>query len=78
MSHGPPGPPARVASERVRQERTWRPRQVFLARRIRLGERPLLFEMPAEEAWDICEALDLQIVETLLTARRGAHRGDQP
>lgn len=36
----------------------------------RIGERPLLFPVPAEEAWDIDTELDWKIVETLL-ARRG-------
>lgn len=45
-------------------------RECFLARRNRLGERPALFEMPADEAWDIDEELDIKIVEALLAMRR--------
>ena len=33
-------------------------RRTLLARRNRLGERPLMFEIPAIEAWDIDEELD--------------------
>ena len=39
------------------------------ARRNRLGERPSLFPMEAEEAWDIDEESDLRMVEFLLTQR---------
>jgi CMP-N-acetylneuraminic acid synthetase len=46
-------------------------RETFLARRNRLGERPALFEMPADEAWDIDEEIDFKIVEFLL-AQRGS------
>jgi CMP-N-acetylneuraminic acid synthetase len=41
-------------------------RQNLAARRNRLGERPYMFEIQAEEAWDIDEELDLSIVELLL------------
>lgn len=41
-------------------------RQNLLARRNRLGERPLLFEIPAAEAWDIDEELDFEIVNFLM------------
>lgn len=41
-------------------------RQNLLARRNRLGERPLLFEIPAAEAWDIDEELDFEIVNYLM------------
>jgi CMP-N-acetylneuraminic acid synthetase len=34
-------------------------RQTLEQRRNRLGERPYLFEIPAAEAWDIDEELDL-------------------
>jgi CMP-N-acetylneuraminic acid synthetase len=40
------------------------------ARRNRLGKRPYLFPMEAEEAWDIDEEPDLRMVEFLLTQRR--------
>jgi CMP-N-acetylneuraminic acid synthetase len=41
-------------------------RQNLLARRNRLGERPLLFEIPAAEAWDIDEELDFAVVDFLM------------
>jgi len=41
-------------------------RQNLLQRRNRLGERPLLFEIQASEAWDIDEELDFAITEFLL------------
>ena len=44
-------------------------RQTLISRRNRLGERPLMFEIPAEEAWDIDEELDFTIAEALLKAR---------
>jgi len=40
-------------------------RQTLLARRNRLGEHPLMFEIPAVEAWDIDEELDFTIAEML-------------
>jgi CMP-N-acetylneuraminic acid synthetase len=42
-------------------------RQTLLARRTRLGERPMMFEIDPPEAWDIDEELDFQIVEFLMT-----------
>lgn len=44
-------------------------RPTLLARRNRLGERPLMFEVPAAEAWDIDEELDFLIADLLLTYR---------
>jgi CMP-N-acetylneuraminic acid synthetase len=38
----------------------------LLARRNRLGERPMMFEIDAAEAWDIDEELDFAITEFLL------------
>jgi CMP-N-acetylneuraminic acid synthetase len=40
-------------------------RQNLLARRNRLGERPMMFEIDAAEAWDIDNELDFQIVNLL-------------
>lgn len=40
-------------------------RQILLERRNRLGERPLMFEIDADEAWDIDNELDFQIVDLL-------------
>jgi len=44
-------------------------RQNLLARRNRLGERPMMFELDASEAWDIDEELDFAIVEFLMSKR---------
>jgi len=41
-------------------------RQILLARRNRLGERPLMFEIPAAEAWDIDDELDFSFVDHML------------
>jgi len=38
-------------------------------RRNRLGERPLMFEIPADEAWDIDEELDFAITNFLMQQR---------
>lgn len=45
-------------------------RETLVTRRNRLGERPLMFEIDANEAWDIDEELDFQIVEFLLEQRQ--------
>jgi len=44
-------------------------RQGMLARQNRIGARPLLFEIGADEAWDIDDPIDFQIVENLLRSR---------
>ncbi len=44
-------------------------RATFLARGNRIGERPLMFEIEAVEAWDVDEELDFQIVEYLMQQR---------
>ena len=41
-------------------------RQTLLSRRNRLGERPLMFEIDAAEAWDIDEELDFAIADFLM------------
>ncbi len=41
-------------------------RQTLVARRNRLGERPMMFEVSAEEAWDIDEELDFRIAEMVV------------
>mgnify|MGYP001765676948 CR=1 FL=1 len=41
-------------------------RQNLLARRNRLGERPMMFEISADEAWDIDDELDFAIVDFLM------------
>lgn len=40
--------------------------QILLARRNRLGDRPMMFEIPAAEAWDIDDELDFDIVNFML------------
>jgi len=47
------------------------PRQTLLSRQNRLGERPLMFEIPADEAWDIDEELDFTVAETLFKQIHG-------
>ena len=42
-------------------------RQTLVDRRNRLGERPMMFEVEAAEAWDIDEELDFEIVNYLMT-----------
>ena len=44
-------------------------RETLLTRRNRLGERPMMFEIDAIEAWDIDEELDFQITAYLLGVR---------
>lgn len=41
-------------------------RQTLLARRNRLGERPMMYELSAAEAWDIDDELDFAVVDTLM------------
>jgi len=41
-------------------------RKTLELRRNRLGERPMLFEIPASEAWDIDEELDFLIADLLV------------
>jgi CMP-N-acetylneuraminic acid synthetase len=38
----------------------------------RIGERPILFEIPRDEAWDIDEEIDFRVVETLYALRSEA------
>ena len=45
-------------------------RENLMRRQNRLGERPLLFEMGADEAWDIDEELDFAITDFLMQQRR--------
>jgi CMP-N-acetylneuraminic acid synthetase len=44
-------------------------RGTLLERRNRLGERPILYEIEAAEAWDIDEEIDFTIVNFLLSER---------
>ena len=45
-------------------------RQNLVQRQNRLGYNPMMFEMQADEAWDIDEELDFRITEFLLLNRR--------
>jgi CMP-N-acetylneuraminic acid synthetase len=47
-------------------------RQILLSRRNRLGERPMLFEIDASEAWDIDQELDFDVVDFLLARLKKA------
>ena len=46
--------------------------QTLRARRNRIGERPLLFEIERSEAWDIDDELDFRIAEFLYAAQEAA------
>lgn len=46
-------------------------RQNLLARRNRLGERPLMFDIDSAEAWDIDNELDFAIVDLIMKRRAG-------
>ena len=45
-------------------------REILMARRNRMGERPLFFEIDREEAWDIDEEIDFRITEFLYLERQ--------
>ena len=45
-------------------------RDTLLTHRNRLGDRPLMFEITASEAWDIDEILDFEIVEFLMNKEK--------
>jgi CMP-N-acetylneuraminic acid synthetase len=45
------------------------PRGGFLERRNRIGEKPRLFVIAPEEAWDVDEEIDVEIVQALLEKR---------
>jgi CMP-N-acetylneuraminic acid synthetase len=49
-------------------------REALTNRRNRLGDRPLMFEIAAEEAWDIDNEIDFQICE-LLIRKQAAEQG---
>lgn len=44
-------------------------RQTLEVRRNRLGERPFMFRMDPEEAWDIDEEMDFRVADLLLSQR---------
>jgi len=45
-------------------------RETLAAKRNRLGDRPYLFEIDADEAWDIDEEIDFKLVDLLIQARK--------
>lgn len=45
-------------------------RENLLKRRNRLGERPLMFEVGADEAWDIDDEMDFEITDFLMRKNR--------
>jgi CMP-N-acetylneuraminic acid synthetase len=51
-------------------------RETLVIEHNRLGRRPYLFEIGAEEAWDIDEEIDFEIVD-LLMSRPSKQIGDQ-
>ena len=44
-------------------------RDLLEERGTRIGSRPLLFEIPPDEAWDIDEEIDFEVATALYTAR---------
>lgn len=50
-------------------------RQILTRQRNRLGDRPLMFEIEASEAWDIDDDLDFQIAEFLMKQRHVQQKG---
>ena len=45
-------------------------REILVKRRHRIGEKPIMFEIDADEAWDIDEELDFAITDFLLRRKR--------
>ncbi len=52
-------------------------REVLERTRRRIGERPLLFEIDAREAWDIDDELDFEVAEFLLARSAAPREGRQ-
>ena len=51
-------------------------RETLVSEHNRLGRRPYMFEIRADEAWDIDEEIDFQIVDLLMSSS-GRQNGDQ-
>lgn len=47
-------------------------RETLAAKRNRLGDRPYLFEIDADEAWDIDEEIDFKLVDLLIQAQKNS------
>ncbi|MRS03152.1 acylneuraminate cytidylyltransferase family protein, partial [bacterium] len=45
-------------------------RETLSIKRNRLGDRPYLFEIDADEAWDIDEEIDFKMVDLMIQARK--------
>jgi CMP-N-acetylneuraminic acid synthetase len=45
-------------------------RETLVQKRNRIGDRPMLFEIDASEAWDIDEEIDFTITDMLLQERK--------
>ncbi len=54
------------------------PREGLLKRGNRLGQRPLLFEIPRHEAVDIDEEFDFRLAECLVLGEKGSANGPAP
>jgi CMP-N-acetylneuraminic acid synthetase len=52
-------------------------RQTLMSRRNRIGERPLMFEVEPDEAWDIDEEIDFMITDFLMQKGK-EQRGKEP
>jgi len=49
-------------------------RETLSVKRNRLGDRPFLFEIEADEAWDIDEEIDFKLVDLIVQARKNSKR----
>ena len=47
-------------------------RDSLVQKRNRLGDRPMMFEISASEAWDVDEEIDFQMAETMLKLRKSS------
>lgn len=53
-------------------------RESIIQKRNRLGDRPMMFEISAEEAWDVDEELDFKMAELMLQIRNGTSANTRP
>ncbi len=51
-------------------------REILMTRRNRLGERPLMFEIPALESFDIDDELDFDMTEMMMLRQRASSKQD--
>jgi CMP-N-acetylneuraminic acid synthetase len=52
-------------------------RETLSEKRNRLGDRPYLFEIDADEAWDIDEEIDFKLVDLLIQANKTGQKKEQ-